>query len=69
MAKVTPSGGGPIQQDGTVKPPGHLSYGGKDVSSVVVPAKSAAILLDKAPAHHGAPGGARLKTDDVQVSM
>lgn len=66
MHKITPSGGGPIQQDGSVNPPGDLSY--EKVSSVLVPASSAAILLDSAPDHH-ASGGVRLKSDDLQVSL
>eukprot|EP01043_Picozoa_sp_COSAG02_P059393 COSAG02_NODE_7563_length_2960_cov_0.992310_3_plen_227_part_01 len=61
MHKVTPAGGGPIQLDGSVYPPGILNY--DMVSSVVVPASSAAILLDTTPDDRRF-SMARLKTDD-----
>lgn len=59
MHKVTPTGGGTIQQDGSVHPPGNLTY--QQVSNVDVPASSAAIMLDKEPDNCNK---AVLKTDD-----
>jgi hypothetical protein len=61
MHKVTPKGGGAIQQDGSVTPAGELSY--NKVSTVVVAADSAAILLDTAPGDRVF-STARVKTDD-----